>query len=220
MNAVHEHEFEAAPGLPEPLPAGERVLWQGAPEWRTLAIQVFHVRGVALYLLVMLALQASAGVTTTAAAYWQGLAVSGVLALVAWGVLCWWAWLSARTTLYTLTNKRVVMRIGIVLTLTLNLPLRRLAGAAVRPGVNGVGDVSLTLAGDDRMGWLHLWPHARAWRLKQPEPSLRGVADVQRVARLLQQAWRVANPDVVASLGEQPEASPSGDAQQPTVVMS
>ena len=34
------------------------------------------------------------------------------------------AWLSARTTMYTLTNKRVVMRIGIVLTVSFNLPLR------------------------------------------------------------------------------------------------
>ena len=28
----HEHEFEAEPGLPEQLPAGERVLWQGQPQ--------------------------------------------------------------------------------------------------------------------------------------------------------------------------------------------
>ena len=68
MSAVHEHEFEAAPGLPEPLPAGERVLWQGAPQWRTLAVEVFHVRAVAIYLVAMLALQASAGVTSSVTA--------------------------------------------------------------------------------------------------------------------------------------------------------
>ncbi|MEY3475503.1 MAG: hypothetical protein RL087_1961, partial [Pseudomonadota bacterium] len=34
MRAHHEHEFEAAPGLPAPLPVGERILWQGAPQWR------------------------------------------------------------------------------------------------------------------------------------------------------------------------------------------
>ncbi len=28
---THEHEFESAPGLPEPLPPGERVVWQGRP---------------------------------------------------------------------------------------------------------------------------------------------------------------------------------------------
>lgn len=219
MSAVHEHEFEAAPGLPEPLPAGERVLWQGAPQWRTLAVEVFHVRAVAIYLVAMLALQASAGVTSSVTAYWQGLAVSAVLALVAWGVLCWWAWLSARTTLYTLTNKRVVMRIGIVLTLTLNLPLRRLAGAAIKQGRHGVGDVSVTLVEGDRMGWAHLWPHARPWHVKQPQPSLRGVADVQRVAQLLQQAWRAANPDVAVTVTAQGEGA-MAERHQPSVVMS
>ena len=34
---AEEHEFEAARGLPELLPAGERVLWQGSPDWRGLA---------------------------------------------------------------------------------------------------------------------------------------------------------------------------------------
>ncbi len=34
--AVSEHEFEPIPGLPERLPAGERMLWQGRP-WRALA---------------------------------------------------------------------------------------------------------------------------------------------------------------------------------------
>ena len=36
-------------GLPERLPEGERLLWQGAPDWRRLALHVFHVRGLALY---------------------------------------------------------------------------------------------------------------------------------------------------------------------------
>jgi len=28
----HEYDFEASPGLPEPLPAREKILWQGAPQ--------------------------------------------------------------------------------------------------------------------------------------------------------------------------------------------
>ena len=49
MKATHEHEWEAAPGLPSALPAGERVVWQGAPNWRSLAIHAFHVPKVAMY---------------------------------------------------------------------------------------------------------------------------------------------------------------------------
>ena len=43
------------------------------------------------------------------------------------------AWLSARNTVYTITDRRVVMRIGIVLTLTFNLPFKRIAAAGLQP---------------------------------------------------------------------------------------
>ena len=58
MKATHEHEWEAAPGLPSALPPGERILWQGAPDWRSLAVHAFHVRKIALYFVFMLAVQA------------------------------------------------------------------------------------------------------------------------------------------------------------------
>ena len=42
------------------------------------------------------------------------------------------AWLTARATVYTITNRRVVMRIGVVLEVTFNLPVprHRVGGAA------------------------------------------------------------------------------------------
>ena len=46
---TREHEFEPVHGLPEELPAGEEILWQGAPDWRAFAMHVFHVRAIALY---------------------------------------------------------------------------------------------------------------------------------------------------------------------------
>ena len=38
---VPEHEFEPVHGLPEKLPAGEKILWQGSPDWKTLANEAF-----------------------------------------------------------------------------------------------------------------------------------------------------------------------------------
>ena len=58
MKATHEHEWEAAPGLPEPLPEGEKILWQGTPDWQALAVHAFHVRKVAFYFGLMLTWQA------------------------------------------------------------------------------------------------------------------------------------------------------------------
>ncbi|MFN5810237.1 MAG: photosynthetic complex putative assembly protein PuhB, partial [Burkholderiales bacterium] len=161
VNPHHEHEFEVAPGLPEALPSGERLLWQGAPDWKTLALHVFHVRTLAVYFLVMMVLQALYLLGEQQPRWWVPLTTSLVLSLTALGVLSWMAWMTARTTLYTLTSKRVVMRIGIVLTLTFNLPLRRIASAGLRLDADGMGDIPLSLAAGERLGLLHLWPHSR-----------------------------------------------------------
>jgi hypothetical protein len=190
----HEHEFEPQRGLPEPLPAGEKLLWQGSPDWRAMAADVFHLRKLALYFAAMLLLRGVVVVAdggTPVAAAWAAarllpLPVAGL------GLVALLAWLSARSTVYTLTDRRVVMRIGIVLTVTFNLPYRRVAAAALHLARTGHGDIALTLAQGDRIAWLQLWPHARPWRLARPEPSLRAIPEAARVAALLSQAWSAA----------------------------
>jgi len=209
MKATHEHEWEAAPGLPSALPAGERVVWQGAPDWQRLAIHAFHVRKVALYFVLMLAVQAINLTAPAGAVDWKPLVVAGSLYALALGLLLGTAWLSARSTLYTLTNKRVVMRIGIVLTLTFNLPFKRIAGASLKTQGAGTGDIALALHAEDRIGWAHLWPHQRAWHVTQPQPTLRCVPESVQVGELLLNLWRAENGAQHLQFGEVSNTAPS-----------
>ncbi len=199
----HEHEFEAAPGLPEALPAGERILWQGGPQWGALCLHVFHLRKLAVYFAAMMGLQALYLLGDPQAAIGRSLVFSALAAATALGLLALTAWGVARTSLYTLTSRRVVMRIGIVLTITLNLPLRQLRGADLLAHADGQGDVSLALAGTKRIGWFHLWPHARPWALRDPQPTLRCIPDAQAVGRRLLDAWQAANPGLTASVARE-----------------
>lgn len=191
VQASHEHEFEAVAGLPEALPAGERVLWQGSPDWRALARDAFHLQGVAGYFAAILLVRGGFVFMETASA-WSSLRAMLLLAPVfgfALGMLALLAWLSARTTVYTVTTRRVVMRVGIVLTLTFNLPLKRLGSAGLRLHArDGTGDIPLQLA-SDKIAFVHLWPHVRPWRLARPEPMLRSVPGAARVAQRLGEAW-------------------------------
>lgn len=192
VSATHEHEWEAAPGLPSALPAGERIVWQGSPDWKQLAVQAFHVRKVAVYFTLMVGLQFSQ--------LWsEGLAgkelmipivVSSSLALLALALLTSCAWFAGKSSLYTFTNKRVVMRIGIVLTVTFNLPYRRIAGASIKDCAKGCKDIALELYPEDRIGWAHLWPHQKAWHVQHPQPTLRCVPEGQKVGELLMNLWR------------------------------
>jgi hypothetical protein len=190
----HEHEFEAQRGLPEALPANEKLLWQGSPDWRLLARRAFHLRKLALYFAVLVLLRAAFVFDDTGSVVAALRATLGPLALaaIALGLIGLTAWLSARSTVYTLTDRRVVMRIGIVLTLSFNIPLKRIATAGLQLDRDGCGDLPLTLLPPDRIALLHLWPHARPWRVSRPEPMLRCVPDAAGVARLLTLAWSEA----------------------------
>ena len=193
MNTLHiapEHEFEAQHGLPELLPADERILWQGSPRWQSLAVTAFHVRKVAIYFAAILALRATFTIADGGSLVDALLSVLllAPLAVVALGLLALVARLSARTAVYTITNKRVVMRIGVVLSVTFNLPFASLDEASLKQYGDGTGDIPLHLAGQDRIAYLHLWPHVRPWRLARAEPMLRAVPDAARVAGILSRA--------------------------------
>jgi Bacterial PH domain len=187
----HEHEFEPQLGLPESLPADERLLWQGSPDERTLAIEVFHVRKACVYFALILALRAAYVLQDGGSLRDAGIALLWLLPLVVFavGMLWYLARLTARTTVYTLTDKRIVMRIGIALTLTFNLPYKRIAAANAAATDNGFGDIALSLLSEDKIAYAHLWPHARPWCVAKPEPMLRAVPEVNKVAAILSAAW-------------------------------
>ena len=185
-----EHEFEAEYGLPAPLPTGERLLWQGQPDGATLAREALHWRALTLYFGVILAWRAGF-VLADGGSVPQALAAAAwllPLAAFAIGIALTLATLIRRTTVYTLTDRRIVMRIGIVLTVTFNLPYRQIDNAALRLGSHGHGDIVLTIGGGNRIGYIHLWPHARPWHVRAPQPMLRALPQAQRVAALLTRA--------------------------------
>jgi hypothetical protein len=216
----HEHEFEAQPGLPERLPADEQVLWQGSPDWLRLARERFHLSALAGYFIAILALRAGFVMSEGGSVGEALTAVAMLLPLVvfALGIVASLAWLSARTTVYTITDKRVVMRVGIVLSLTFNLPLRRLDAAGVKLTKDGHGSIPLTLGGTDRIAIVHLWPHARPWRVTKPEPMLCCIPDAARAAEVLHRAWTAEmNRHTGATTAPSARSNAGETAQQPRV---
>jgi hypothetical protein len=195
VSAGHD-DFAVEPvrGLPEKLPEGEHILWQGVPDWRVLARTAFHTHAVAGYFALLMAWRAGANYAKTQDMAQAAISASALLPLAALAIalLLGLAWATSRGTVYTITNKRVAMRIGLALTKTLNLPFAAVASAdlALRPGNNG--DLVLKMRENPRLGWFHIWPHARPWRLREPEPMLRAVADAPHVAMLLASALREA----------------------------
>ena len=86
--------------------------------------------------------------------------------LAALALLALLAWASARTALFVITSRRVVMKIGVALQVFYNLPFSQIRNAALRVESDGTGEVTLQLSEGKRIGYLHLWPFARP-RVKQ-----------------------------------------------------
>lgn len=177
---------EPVRGLPGRPPEGERVLWQGSPDWRMLARHALGLRIVLLYFGLLAVWRGGAvgteqglGAGLWAVAFYVllGACLAAVLAVLARTM--------AKATVYTITTERVAMRIGVALTVTLNLPLRWIASADLRLHPGGTGDIFLRLGGTTRLSALVLWPHMRPWRVVRAEPALRCIPDAQRVAGLL-----------------------------------
>ena len=215
-----EHEFEAEHGLPEPLPRDERILWQGSPDWRVMAREALHTRMLSIYFGVLLAWRGVNVLSNGGSVADAGIAILWLLpaAVLAIVVLSLIAWLSARTSVYTVTDKRVVLRIGVVLGITFNLPHSQIESAGLRTNPDGSGDLTLVLADTDRIAYVHLWPHARPWHLKRTEPMLRAVPGAQRVASILSAALADSAgiaPSQLRAVKTPTRRSADGQVQQP-----
>ncbi|UVO54118.1 photosynthetic complex putative assembly protein PuhB [Sphingomonas sp. SUN039] len=180
---IVEYDVEPVRGLPGDLPQGERILWQGSPDAWRLAVHAYHIRAVAIYFALLAgwgAVGALRGVNG-----WTGTLMTlgiGAIGLAVIGAIAWGA---ARTTVYTLTNKRIVLRFGIALPKCVNLPLGTIAAADLAMQGKGIGDIALRLTEQQRLGWMQLWPHARPWALTEVQPMLRSISEAENVAGLL-----------------------------------
>ncbi|MEO1611236.1 MAG: photosynthetic complex putative assembly protein PuhB [Pseudomonadota bacterium] len=205
---------EPIPGLPEELPEDETILWQGRPQTWALARDALAIRPVAAWFAALaiwrMAVAAESGglADIAYAASWMVL-----LGGITCGLLLLTAWVQARETVYTITNKRVAMRIGAALTVTFNLPFRQIENAGVAARRDGTGTLAMELKPTARLNYFICWPHVRPWRMSRTEPALRSIPDIRKVAKIFAEAaeTRVAQPE----LERTPQSNPSPAATVP-----
>ncbi len=198
--------------LPSDIPPGERILWHGRPRWMSLARRAYRADFVAAYFVALIvwsvwsAFGAGFGAAAHAALTTLGLGAAALAILAGLSVL------SARTTLYVVTSKRLVLKVGIALPVFINVPFKEIGSAAVRVHGDGTGDVTVALVKGRRIGYWLLWPSARPLHLLSPQPCLRCVANAPYVAETLAAALQAsagqASAGAAATREAPHEASP------------
>jgi hypothetical protein len=191
-----EHDNEPVRGLPSALPSGEYVLWQGAPSWRSLALHAYRVKLLAGYFaLIVLArgayLLSEGGSLLEALRGCMGPAIFSMLCLA---IVTGIARLAAKSTIYTVTTRRLVIRQGIALSSTINLPFKAIESAQILMRNDGTGDISLTVDREQRVSYLWLWPHVRPGYITRPQPCLRSLPNPAYAGEILRRAYADHTP--------------------------
>lgn len=194
-----DFEIEPVEGLPEDLPDGETILWQGRPNTWRLAVEALKLKWVAGYFVLLALWRFVSQLDLLPLGQAIGVSVPFlILGFVTCGLLWLVALAQARATVYTVTDARVVMRIGAALNITFNIPYTQIGNAMLDLRKGGTGTIALETMGKTRLSYLTCWPHVRPWMFREAQPALRAIPDAEKVAGLLSDAAeaRVAVPRV------------------------
>jgi hypothetical protein len=173
-----------------------------------MAKRVFHIHQVAIYVGALLMahvgyqLYGGSGLAETL----LGSSWMAALGLSAIGILALLAWAYTRSTVYTLTDKRLVLRFGVAMPMMVNLPLTMVGSADMRRYADGSGDIMLTLSQKKKLSYTLLWPNIRPWKFKPVVPAMRCLPNVDEAAAALADVFSV-DPAVAAAEARDDRAS-------------
>jgi Bacterial PH domain len=175
------------------LPAGEQVLWSGAPDQRSLARYFLRERWFLAFVVLSFSLGAAEALQYADGAGARVLGVatlSAIMALIAIVSIRVLAWQIARSSKYVITNRRMYFNIGIVMRADANIPFSDVDGVDLRRRSNGSGDLMITLTGSQEIPWLLLFPHM-TWRgSRRGRPTFRALRDSQAASDAVVEALR------------------------------
>jgi hypothetical protein len=198
--------------LPADVPEGEQILWHGRPQWVSLTRRAYRADFIAAYFVALTVWS----VSSSAEPGWSAAALAGLKSLgvgaAALAIVAVLAFLSARTTLYVVTSRRLVLKVGMALPIFINIPFKDIGSAAARLYGDGTGDIPLALLKGRRIGYWFLWPSARPFHLLKPQPCLRCVADAAVVAATVGAALRGASGQASAAAVTETKAEPCAEA--------
>jgi hypothetical protein len=199
--SAHEYEYEDIPGVPGTLPASEKLLWQGRPTWRSFLIHVLHVRWVLGYFAALALWRYGSAIETGKSVDDAVVSASWVfvLAAISTVLLMGLAWAYTRTTIYTITSKRIVLRFGVAVPMAVNIPHTKIESVGLKTFADQTGEIPVRVGGDDKLAYLVLWPHAKRWQFNNPQPMFRSVPDAGSIATILARAVSEAQAQEAAA---------------------
>jgi len=176
------------------LPAGERVLWSGEPDQRSVARYFLRERWVLGFVVLCFVIGVGDALQNGGADANRRLvgvgALSAFLLTVAIVSIRFFAWQIAATSKYVITDKRVFFNIGIVMRADANIPFSSVENVDLLRRSDGSADLLVSLTEAQEIPWLLLFPHM-TWRgSRRGRPTFRALRNPQAAADAVVSALR------------------------------
>ena len=190
----YKTKFEAPKNILDAIPNGESILWKGRPSLWGFSWNLFGLKWITLYL-SMLSIVSVARIFASdfyTAFYVDFLPffLSGIFASI---ILIGLAATQTYSTVYIITENRVIIKTGAALSFLISMPFKKIKEVNLQKRGVSIGTISFELLSEKRVPYISCWPSVRPWKFKRTQPAFSCIGSVDEVATILRKTAMTGN---------------------------
>ena len=190
----YKTKFEAPKNILDAIPDGESILWKGRPSLWGFSWTLFGLKWLALYLSILSIVSIARFFASDfhTAFYFDFLPffLSGIFASI---ILVGLATIQAYSTVYIITENRVIIKTGAALSFLISMPFKKIKEVNLQKRGAAIGTISFELFSKKRVPYISCWPSVRPWKFKKTQPAFSCVGSVDEVATILRKTAMTGN---------------------------
>jgi len=190
----YKTKFEAPKNILDAIPDGESILWKGKPSLWGFSWNLFGLKWITFYLsilsVVSIARFFASDFHTAFYIDFLPFFLSGIFASI---ILIGLAAIQAYSTVYIITENRVIIKTGAALSFLISMPFKKIKEVNLQKRGASIGTISFELFSKKRVPYISCWPSVRPWKFKKTQPAFSCVRSVEEVATILRKTAMTGN---------------------------
>ena len=190
----YKSKFEAPKNILDAIPNGEAILWKGRPSLWGFSWNLFGLKWITLYLsmlsIVSVARFFASDFYTAFYVDFLPFFLSGIFASI---ILIGLAATQTYSTVYIITENRVIIKTGAALSFLISMPFKKIKEVNLQKRGASIGTISFELLSEKRVPYISCWPSVRPWKFKRTQPAFSCIGSVDEVATILRKTAMTGN---------------------------
>ena len=190
----YKTKFETPKNILDAIPNGESILWKGRPSLWGFSWNLFGLKWITLYLsilsIVSVARFFASDFYTAFYVDFLPFFLSGIFASI---ILIGLAATQTYSTVYIITENRVIIKTGAALSFLISMPFKKIKEVNLQKRGASIGTISFELLSEKRVPYISCWPSVRPWKFKRTQPAFSCIGSVDEVATILRKTAMTGN---------------------------